>query len=59
MLDMSQVATLALNFLGGMVQTQYFNVTPSQAVNGNVILVQNQFSCAKNSASPAQSRMVL
>jgi len=59
MLDMSLVAILALNFLGGMVYAQYFNVTPAQAVNGHVIFVQYQFSRAENSASPAQSRVVL
>ena len=42
-----------------MMQPQNFNIIAAHAVNGDVVLMQDQFTRAWDTASPAHARMDL
>jgi hypothetical protein len=41
------------------MQSQNFNIVATYAVNGDVVLVQDQLTRARDAASPAHARMGL
>ena len=51
--------THASKISGDVVQSQYFDVITTHAINGDVVLVQDQFTGAWYTAGPAHARVSL